>query len=109
MLTAGEVDLLNAPFGGRPARLWHDIELLANRVHDADDVQRLALHHLMLAVMNFKARLPIDPPPVASPAIPRRVTERIEVAGLHRDDPGTWQAFQQSTTREFIKVTCRPE
>jgi hypothetical protein len=98
MLTRAEVDLLNARFGGLPTRLWHDIELLADRVHATyGDEQRLALHHLMLAVTNFKARLPIDPPPLPSPAVERAGAELVEVGDLHRDKPATWRALEQST------------
>ena len=98
MLTAAEIHTLNTRFDGRVDRLWHDIELLARRVHLADAVnERMALHHLLLAVVNVKARLWVDPPPVVDGANVPVVEERTRVAGLDRDDRSTWSAFQQST------------
>jgi hypothetical protein len=102
MLTATEIHVLNARFGSRVARLWCDIELLARRLHQADAVdERMARHHLLLAVVNVKARLWIDPPALAGGANQSTVVERARVANLDRDDSDTWKAFQQST-RGFL-------
>ena len=103
MLTGAEV---RAAKGFDPAyeSLWQDVQAVADRVHLSRDADRSwAWHHLLLAVGNFKAHMPLFPEPLR-PAPDKENLERggtLEVPVpdghliLRVEDSATWRELSE--------------
>lgn len=98
MLSGAEIDAVPA-MDARVAALWPDVERIADKVHASTGAERgLAWHHLLLAAVNFKARLKVYPPAIPegwTPVITERETElRIPVGAgtlvVRAEDSKTW-------------------
>jgi len=99
MLTKAEVEAVKG-FDPAYETLWHDVQAAADRVHLTRGTDRSwAWHHLLLAVANFKAQMPLFParlPPVPGSAnLQRGDILEVPVPGrlltLRAEDPGTWR------------------
>lgn len=102
LLTTAQIDGLKR-LGERSLGLWVDIEKLARRVHGAAERDlRVEFHHLLLAVVNFKAERVVVPPPLLLDGPTSDVKERdhflipLDARShicLSMEDPESWQAF----------------
>jgi hypothetical protein len=80
--------------------LWQDVQAAADRVHSTAGAKRYwAWHHMLLAVANFKAQMPLFPKRLphlqADGDLDRRDALRVPVPGepltLRSEDPRTWR------------------
>jgi hypothetical protein len=103
MLTKAEAQAVK---GFYPAyeTLWRDVQAAADRVHRALGTdQEWAWHHVLLAVANFKAQMPVFParlPPLpVGENFKRGDTLHVPVPGgpltLRSEDPRTWRELSE--------------
>jgi hypothetical protein len=103
MLTKAEVQAVKG-FDPAYASLWQDVQTAADRVHLSRGTDRSwAWHHLLLAVGNFKAQMPLFPEPLP-PApggenLERGETLEVPVPDGHLtlqvEDPATWRQLSE--------------
>jgi hypothetical protein len=103
MLTKAEVRTVKR-FDSAYEALWRGVQAAADRVHLARGADRSwAWNHLLLAVGNFKAQMPIFPgplPPATASENPAR-SETLEVPvpdghlTLRVEDPATWRKLSK--------------
>lgn len=101
LLSAAEIEAVGQ-FDSDFDKLWMDVQLVADRVHETEGDQRAwAWQHLLLAVANFKAwaelRLPSLPVISRFPDPQRREVLTVPVAhgviNLHAEEAATWDSL----------------